>query len=314
LLATPEVTEQCLPIVFGDVGVLSRVALQCHLPPPVCVVPRAKWDAASIGLQQPAVLDFQAIAAELVHPGRVDAATGLAAYRYIEASITAALSSQVDAVVTGPIHKEALRAAGIPYPGHTEIFTEKTGAKRYCMMLTADEITCSLVTSHVGYRDVLRYLSVERILEVIELSAAAMQRIRGRRPRLLVCGLNPHAGEHGLFGGEEEEKYIAPAVAAARGQGIDVEGPLPPDTAFLPRRRETTDCYVCMYHDQGLIPLKAIAFDRAVNITLGLPIIRTSVDHGTALDIAWTGQAEVSSLVQAVLLATRLASFERAVA
>ena len=174
-------------------------------------------------------------------------------------------------------------------------------------MLTSAQITCSFVTTHVGYRDVPELLSIPRILEVIELTAEAMRQIRHRSPKLLVCGLNPHAGEHGLFGCGEEEKLIAPAVAAARNRGIDVQGPLPPDTAFLRQRRETTDAYVCMYHDQGLIPLKALAFDTAVNVTLGLPIVRTSVDHGTALDIAWTGVAQVSSLVHAVRLAAILA-------
>jgi len=176
------------------------------------------------------------------------------------------------------------------------------------MMLTAETITCSLVTVHVGYHEVPALLTVERILDVIELTAAAMARLRGRKPKLLVCGLNPHAGEGGLFGDREEERVIGPAVAAARARGIDATGPLPPDTAFLPKYRAATDAYVCMYHDQGLIPLKALAFEDAVNVTLGLPIVRTSVDHGTAFDIAWQGTADVSSLVQAVRLAARLAT------
>jgi 4-hydroxythreonine-4-phosphate dehydrogenase len=143
-------------------------------------------------------------------------------------------------------------------------------------------------------------------LEVIELTADAMQRLRGRPPRLVICGLNPHAGEHGLFGQGEEQQIITPAIEAARRKGWQVEGPLPPDTAFVPARRRRTDAYVCMYHDQGLIPLKALAFDRGVNVTLGLPIIRTSVDHGTALDIAWQGRADASSLIAAVQLAASL--------
>jgi 4-hydroxythreonine-4-phosphate dehydrogenase len=280
----------------------------------------------------PAVLDLGAIAAEAVRPGAIAAEAGRAAYRYIERAIREALAGRVDAVATGPIHKEALRAAGIPFPGHTEIFAAQTDARRSCMMLTSEAITCSFVTAHVGYRDVPRLLSRERILDVIELSAEAMQRIRGRTPRLLVCGLNPHAGEHGLFGDREEERFIIPAVVEARARGIPVEGrgadervdprvvvearargipvegPLPPDTAFLPARRRATDCFICMYHDQGHIPLKALAFDLAVNITLGLPIIRTSVDHGTAFDIAWQGRADVTSLIRAVRLAARLAA------
>lgn len=307
LLAATNVPEDCVPIVFGNAAVLERVASCSGLPRPKCIIGRDRWRSGGLAVDRPTVLDLGEISAEAVEPGVVNAVTGLASYRYIEAAISAAVQGHVDAVVTGPIHKEALQAAGIDYPGHTEIFTTRTGTARSCMMLTSDQITCSLVTTHVGYRDVPQLLGVSRILEVIELTAEAMQRIRGREPRLLVCGLNPHAGEHGLFGDGEEEKLIAPAVAAARGNGIDVRGPLPPDTAFLPQHREATDAYVCMYHDQGLIPLKALAFDTAVNVTLGLPIVRTSVDHGTALDIAWTGKAQISSLVQAVRLAAILA-------
>lgn len=308
LLQDAEVAQQATPVVFGDAGVLRRVARHCGLPAPAHVFEAAGRPDLRSRVREPAVWDLGAIPAEALTPSLVNAATGLASYRYIEAAIEAALAGQVAAVATAPIHKEALHAAGIPYPGHTEIFAARTGAARSCMMLTSGEITCSLVTTHVGYRDVPALLTVERILEVIELTADAMRRIRGRPPKLVVCGLNPHAGEHGLFGGGEEEQWIAPAVAAARRQGIDAEGPLPPDTAFLPARRRTTDAFVCMYHDQGLIPLKALAFDTGVNVTLGLPIVRTSVDHGTALDIAWTGRAQVRSLVEAVLLAARLAS------
>jgi 4-hydroxythreonine-4-phosphate dehydrogenase len=199
-----------------------------------------------------------------------------------------------------------LRAAGVTLPGHTEIFAQRTGAERHCMMLTSASITCSFVTAHVGFADVLTQLTEQRVVDVIELTAAAMRTILGRPPRLTVCALNPHGGESGLFGNLEEQRIIEPAVAAARAAGFDVSGPLPPDTAFLPARRVATDAYVCMYHDQGHIPLKALAFDEAVNITLGLPIIRTSVDHGTALDIAWQGKASVTSFRQAVKLAAKL--------
>ena len=162
------------------------------------------------------------------------------------------------------------------------------------------------MTVHVGYREVPGLLTTERILDTIELTAEAMERIRNRKPRLLVCGLNPHAGEHGLFGDREEERIIIPGIDAARAKGIDVSGPLPPDTAFLPKYRDTTDAYVCMYHDQGLIPLKALAFEDAVNVTLGLPIIRTSVDHGTAFDIAGKGVANAQSMIEAIEIAARL--------
>ena len=214
----------------------------------------------------------------------------------------------MNAVTTGPINKEALERGSIPYPGHTEIFADLTDSDRTCMLQYSDEIRCAFVTTHVGYAEVPALLTQKRILEVVELCEEAMQRIRGKKPRLLCCGLNPHAGENGLFGHGEEEQIISPALDAARERGIDIIGPLPPDTAFLPQRRKDFDCVVCMYHDQGHIPLKALAFDNAVNITLGLPFIRTSVDHGTALDIAGKGIANPNSLFEAVKLAVRLSS------
>jgi 4-hydroxythreonine-4-phosphate dehydrogenase len=308
LLAATAVQDICVPIVFGDAGVLRRVARQCGLSEPRRVIERDQWPSCWQDVQQPSVLNLNAIPPEKVTAGRVDSGTGLASYRYIEQSIEAALAGQVDAVATGPVNKEALHDAGIPYPGHTEIFAAKTEAPRACMMLTCDQLTCSFVTTHVGYRDVPGLLNESRVLEVIELSHEALSRLRGRPATMVVCGLNPHAGEHGLFGDREEERIIVPAIEAARRMGLDVQGPLPPDTAFLPERRRHTDCFVCMYHDQGHIPLKALAFDVAVNVTLGLPIIRTSVDHGTALDIAWQAKADVTSLTQAVLLAAQLAT------
>ena len=174
------------------------------------------------------------------------------------------------------------------------------------MAFFSETISCSLVTVHVGYLEVPSLLSVERINQVISLTRQAHRNLLGREPKLAVCGLNPHAGENGLFGRGEEEAIIIPAIERARTEGAGIVGPLPPDTAFTPKRRETVDAYICMYHDQALIPVKALAFDQAVNVTLGLPIIRTSVDHGTALDIAWQGQADPSSLKAAVRLAARM--------
>jgi 4-hydroxythreonine-4-phosphate dehydrogenase len=298
----------CQPLVFGDRVVLERAAAATGKPVPSQCLTWEQWQANPAAVEGPAVIDFGAIASAELEPGKVHAGTGRAAYRYIEAAIQAALAGQVGAVATGPIHKEALHAAGVPYPGHTEIFAALTQAKHTCMMLTSPQITCSFVTTHVGYRDVPGLLSVARILEVIELTAAAMERLRGRKPRLLVNGLNPHAGENGLFGGGEEEQFIIPAITQARARGIDLIGPLSPDTAFLPQRLKETDAYICMYHDQGHIPLKMLAFDTVINTTLGLPIIRTSVGHGTALDIAWQGKARSSSLCSAVEMAARLAA------
>lgn len=301
LLADTALTQRCTPIVFGDAGVLRRVADTLKLPFSAPVVTALDGTTSA-----PAVLDLGCMDAAAVTPGRVDARCGDAAFRYVIAAIEAGLAGRVDAVATAPLNKEAMHAAGHKYPGHTEIFAERMQAPRSCMMLTSPELTCSFATVHVGYHEVPGLLSERRILDVIELTADAMRRIRAREPKLVVCGLNPHAGENGLFGQREEERFIKPAVDAARAKGLQVEGPLPPDTAFLARRRQETDAFVCMYHDQGHIPLKALAFDSAINTTLGLPVIRTSVDHGTAFDIAWQGKANHNSLIEAVRLAARL--------
>lgn len=303
LLANREVARHCIPLVIGDRAVLEACAKQTGRPAVSTVISEDEISTLSC----PALLDLGCISMRDFQPGAINPATGRASYEYISKSLDLAMEGLIDGVATAPINKEALHSAGIPHPGHTEIFAERTNAERSCMMLTSEIITCSLVTIHVGYHMVPELLTVPRILEVIDLTREAMKRLRGREPKLVVCGLNPHAGEHGLFGNQEEERIIAPAVAAARNAGANIEGPIPPDTAFLQWRRAETDAYICMYHDQGLIPLKALAFDKAINITLGLPIIRTSVDHGTALDIAWQGKANPQSLIEAVLLAAKLA-------
>ncbi|HEY6168766.1 MAG TPA: 4-hydroxythreonine-4-phosphate dehydrogenase PdxA [Verrucomicrobiae bacterium] len=301
LLANADLARECVPIVFGDVDVLRRVGGKIGVPFTASIIANCRK------ARGPSVLDLHCLDAKAIEPGKVDARCGEVAFRYVIASIEAGLKGDVDAIATAPLNKEALHAAGHKYPGHTEIFAERMKAERSCMTFISDELSCSLVTVHVGYAEVPRLLTRERILEVIELTAAALQRLRGRAPRLAVLGLNPHAGEHGLFGAREEERIIIPAIEAARAKGFAVEGPLPPDTAFLPGRRKDTDAFICLYHDQALIPLKALAFDSAVNTTLGLPVIRTSVDHGTAFDIAWQGKANPNSLYAAVRLAVRLA-------
>lgn len=344
LLRNESVAAECVPIVFGSAAVLRRVSERTGIPftAPVLTNPVAggtdhghqsdavaggtdpghQSDAVAEGtdpgrpqcgrlqISSPSVLDLPFAAANDFEPGKVDPRCGEAAYQFVLAAIDAGLAGQIDAIATAPLNKEAMHAAGHKYPGHTEIFAERMRAERSCMMLTSEELTCSFVTVHVGYREVPDLLSVERILEVIDLTVIAMRRIRGREPKLLICGLNPHAGENGLFGDREEERFVVPAVAAARARGISIEGPLPPDTVFLPWRRKAFDAVVCLYHDQGHIPLKALAFDSAINTTLGLPVIRTSVDHGTAFDIAWQGKASPNSLFEAVKLAARLAGPE----
>ncbi|WP_339743264.1 4-hydroxythreonine-4-phosphate dehydrogenase PdxA [uncultured Rubinisphaera sp.] len=317
LLNLPQVTAICQPLIFGDASVLKRVSAQLSKTPgdafPLIssVITWSQFQENPWECSSPAIIDMESENLHTLLPGQVSAAAGQAAFCYLDRAINACLDKWTDAVVTAPLHKEALHVAGYPYPGHTEILAEKTGADPIVMMLTSPEITCSLVTAHVGLHEVPALLSTERICETIQLTNAAMQQIRGRTPQLTICGLNPHAGEHGLFGQQEEERFIQPAIEWARNQGIQIEGPYPPDTAFMKRRREVTDAYICMYHDQGLIPLKALAFDDAVNVTLGLPIVRTSVDHGTAFDIAWQGKANVNSLIQAVELAIKLIGVRR---
>jgi len=302
LLQNGQVADRCIPIVFGDARVLDRCAEKTGKPAPARLLELTELTS----VDAPAVLDLEAIHPDQVAPGTVSPATGGATYRYLVEAIDACLRGEVDAITTAPANKEALHEAGISQPGQTEILAERTGTERACMMLTSDVLTCSFVTVHVGYHEVPALLNIERILDVIELTHQSMKQLREREPKLAVCGLNPHAGEGGLFGNGEEERIIAPAIEMARSRSIMIEGPLPPDTAFLEERRETTDAFICMYHDQGHIPLKALAFDRGINCTLGLPIVRTSVDHGTALDIAWQGKANPRSLVEAVTLAARL--------
>lgn len=238
--------------------------------------------------------------------GVVDADYGRAAYGYIKAAVDHALSGVVDGIVTAPINKAALQKANISQIGHTEILSELTQSSKTCMLQYSKEVTASFVTCHCGFSDVPKFLTRERLHDVIELTRNALFKVIGKEPKLIVLGLNPHAGEGGLLGNSEEEKIIIPEISEAKKRGLNISGPLPPDTAFLPKNRKDADAFICMYHDQGHIPLKALAFDEAVNITLGLPIVRTSVDHGTAFDIVGTGQANPGSIIEAVKLAERL--------
>ncbi len=306
-LAEDEVNTHCRLVIFGDADVLQRCSAETGLAlPRISIIKPAQLSDELPGSEAALMVNLQVIDASALKVAEVCGKCGQASYAYIQAAIDAALSGDIDAVTTAPINKAALHAGGIHYPGHTEMFAERAAAARWCMMQYSTEITCSFVTVHCGYADVPALLTRQAVLDVIELTAEALRKIRGTPPKLVVCGLNPHAGENGLFGNGEEERIIMPAIDDARRQGIDVEGPLPPDTAFLPWKRAATDAFVCMYHDQGHIPVKALAFDAAVNTTLGLKVIRTSVDHGTAYDIAWQGKARPNSLYAALRLATQL--------
>ena len=237
--------------------------------------------------------------------GVVDAGSGRAAYDAVVAAVRDAQAGRVAAMVTAPINKESFAAAGLSWRGHTDLLAELCGVDEAAMMFWSERLRVVLATVHIPLRDVPARLTTEGLLRTIRLTAASMPRFGVISPRIGVAGLNPHAGENGLLGGEDAE-VIRPAVEAAAEQGLSVYGPYPADTLFVRAVRGEFDVVVAAYHDQGLVPVKLIAFGRAVNVTLGLPIIRTSVDHGTAFDIARRGVADEGSLVEAILLAARL--------
>jgi 4-phospho-D-threonate 3-dehydrogenase / 4-phospho-D-erythronate 3-dehydrogenase len=237
--------------------------------------------------------------------GRLDPQCGAAAVEYVRTATELCLGGEADAMVTAPLNKEAVALSGRPFTGHTEYIAELCGARESRMLLWSEKLATIHVTTHVALRRACE-ATTERILRTIELGHEAMRLLGFDRPRIAVCGLNPHAGEHGLFG-EEDQRTIAPAIAAARSQGIDCTGPHAPDTVFLQAVRGAHDLVVAMYHDQGHIPMKLIDFEGTVNISLGIPIIRTSVDHGTAFDIAGKNRADARSMKQAMRVAAHMA-------
>jgi 4-hydroxythreonine-4-phosphate dehydrogenase len=238
--------------------------------------------------------------------GQLDVRAGQAAFDYIRAGIDLALQKRIRAIVTAPINKEALKMAGIHYPGHTEILADFSQTKDFAMMLMNADLRIILVTIHVSLREAIDQLTIAGELTTIRLAHRAMTQLGIAKPRIAVAGLNPHAGEHGLFG-SEDELIIRPAIRQALAEGIEASGPWPGDTVFMHARQGRFDIVVAQYHDQGLIPVKYLGVDEGVNITVGLPFVRTSVDHGTAFDIAGTGQASQASLRVAVEQAALLA-------
>ena len=239
-------------------------------------------------------------------PGQVSAAAGQASYDAIVAAVDDARSGTIQGIATGPIHKEAFAACGLPWKGHTDLLGHLTGSGRVAMMFHSEPLRVVLATVHVPLGDVPRLLTRDLVEEIVTLTARSLPDFGYPEPRIGLAGLNPHAGEHGLMGHEDDD-VLRPAVEHLRAQGIDVQGPFPGDTVFLKATRGAFDVVVACYHDQGLIPVKLLAFGQSVNVTLGLPIIRTSVDHGTAFDIARQGTADASSMVSAIVLAARLA-------
>jgi 4-hydroxythreonine-4-phosphate dehydrogenase len=310
-LARSEVWDCCRPLVVGDAGVLARAVALVSVP----LAPRPITDVSQARFvpETPDVLDLDNVDLDALRPGQVSPATGRAAVDYIERAVELAQAGQVDGITTAPINKAALQAAGVPFIGHTELLAALTGEERVTTMLATTGLRVVHVTRHVPLSQVAAHITRENVLKTIHLTDEGLRGLafgdaEGRsiqRPRIAVAALNPHGGDDGLVGREEIET-IGPAVAAAQAEGIDVHGPIPADSVFFRAIRGEFDVVVAMYHDQGHIPIKTHGFERSVTVTLGLSLVRTSVDHGTAFDIAWQGVAHEESMVEALLLAARL--------
>jgi len=289
----------------GPAVSLPRIALTVGDPAGIGpeIVAKAAADPGVRAICEPVIFDS---ATAGVRPGELSAVAGRAAYDAIVSAVAAARRGEVDGIATAPINKLAFAHAGLPWKGHTDLLAHLCGVPRVAMLFHAPQLKVVLITVHVPLREVPHLLTRELVGETIALTAASLPRFGVARPRLALAGLNPHAGESGLLGTEEDE-VLAPAVADARAAGINVQGPLPADTVFVRASRGEFDCVLACYHDQGLIPVKLLAFGEAVNVTIGLPIIRTSVDHGTAFDIAGRGIADAGSMIAAVTLAAQMA-------
>jgi 4-hydroxythreonine-4-phosphate dehydrogenase len=289
-LLADEVMRSCRPLVIGSRSVLDTASEKMGIP----------FDPTAYD-----VLNTGEIKSGDFARGQATTESGRECVAYIRKAVELAMLRVVDAIVTAPISKEALKIAGFTWPGHTEMLAELTDAKEYAMVLCGGPLKVILTTIHTALRNVPDMITKENVLRTIILAGKACSMMGIKEPKIAVAGLNPHGGEAGIFG-EEEIRHIAPAIREAQTAGIAVSGPYPPDALFHKAYHGYFDIIVCMYHDQGLIPLKMIAFDKGVNITVGLPIIRTSPDHGTAYDIAWKGIADPSSMIEAIKLATQL--------
>lgn len=289
-------------VVYGDMGILRHGAELLGLDIEIeAITDPQRWCPGPLQ-----VIDAGLLRAVDHRPGVIDAASGAAARQYVLAATADALSRRIAGIVTMPMNKEATQLSDPAFVGHTELIAGACGVQRYTMMLTAGDLAVTHVSTHVSLQEAIRRVTTARVTEVIELTYETLHRFL-EQPRIAVCGVNPHAGEHGLFGSEDAE-HIAPAIEAARAAGIDASGPHPADTVFHQAvHRKRFDAIVCMYHDQGHAPMKLLAFETGVNVTVGLPIVRTSVDHGTAFDIAWQGVAFTGSLDHALRWAQRLA-------
>ncbi len=304
-LQRPETYLACRPVVIGDVGqfVKTVAALGFGLSVKQVNHPSAcAFEHGTIDVLQATDVDLSDISM-----GKVDPRCGAAAVHAVREATEFALAGDVDAICTAPLNKDAMNQAGYHYPGHTEMLAEFTGAKNYSMMLSSGKLRVLHVSTHVSLQEAIRRVKTDRVLQVIRLAADAARVYLGiAEPHVAVAGLNPHAGENGLFGNEDREE-IAPAVELARAEGIKVTGPLPGDTVFARAANGHFDITIAMYHDQGHVAVKMLGFDGGVNTTIGLPIIRTSADHGTAFDIAGMGKASPESQVEAITLAAHVA-------
>ena len=299
------VYEQCRPLVIGDRRMLAQAAQWTGCPAHFELVSepaQGAYQAGTITLLDRANADPTQIAL-----GQVSAAAGAAAVDYVLQACDLAMAGTVDGVVTAPLNKEAMHLAGFNYAGHTELLADRTGAKRVSMLLTGPKLRVVHVSTHVALAEAIRRVTPERVDEVIELAYTSCVALGIAQPRIAVAGLNPHASEGGLFG-EEEARMVQPGIEQARRRGRNVSDPQPPDTVFLRAVKGEFDIVVAMYHDQGHIPMKLLAFDSGVNVSIGLPIIRTSVDHGTAFDIAGTGKASEESMLAAIDVAVKMAA------
>ena len=312
--AEPAVRASCRPVVIGAAAPMREALALIDSPLALHAVSRVadcRWADGTLE-----VLDLDNVDMATVPRGEVSAAAGRAAYEYIERSVTLATSGEIDAIVTAPVNKEALAAAGVPHSGHTEILAELSHTRDFAMLLMGKELKVIHVTTHVALRRVPDLVTRERVLTTIRLAQRTLESLGQPHGRIAVAGLNPHAGEDGLFG-DEEQHHIVPAIEAARADGLDVSGPLPADTLFSRARGGEFDIVVAMYHDQGHIPVKTLGFEydettkrwtglSGVNVTVGLPFLRVSVDHGTAFDRAWKGIANHESMVEALDIATTM--------
>jgi len=306
-LAHEELYDQCRPLVIGDAVRLRQAGQIVGANAEVRSLTVGQADEAKYASGSVDCIDLKLIPEDLSW-GKLSAVAGDGAYQYMAVAAKLALSGKVSAICTAPLNKEALHAAGHRYPGHTEMLAALTDTQEVSMMLSTPKMRVIHVTTHIGLIDAIAKIEPGLVERTITRGVVALQKAGIAHPKVGVCGINPHAGENGLFGRGEESEKIAPAIKTCLDKGFNVEGPLPADTLFFRAQRGDFDLVVAMYHDQGHGPVKVLGLESGVNITIGLPVIRTSVDHGTAFDIAGTGKADERSMIQAILQAIQLAS------